>query len=85
MQLKLVLQNGLQQKKTPAHTDIEFIKKAWTSKDKVKKLLGFFRTATLIQDWKAAEASEMLSRDCTWHHFLKKLRSCYKPTKNPII
>ena len=27
----------------------------------------------------------MLSRECTWGHFLKKLRSYYKPTENPII
>ena len=72
-------------KKEPAHTDIEFIKNTWISKDQVKKLLGFFVTTRLIQDWKAAETNEVLSRDCTWDHFLKKLRSYYTPTENPII
>ena len=39
MQLKLVLQNGLQQqgKNSFMYTDIEIIKKPWISKDKVKK------------------------------------------------
>ena len=57
----------------------------WNSKDKVKKLFVFFATTILIQDWKAAEPNEALSRDCTWDHFLKKLWSYYKPTGNPII
>ena len=35
-------------KKEPTYTDMEFIKNAWISKDKVKKLLGFFATAGLI-------------------------------------
>ena len=72
-------------KKEPADANIEFIKNRWISKDKVRKLLGFFAKARLIQDWKAAEPNELLSRDCTWDHFLKKLRSYYKPTENPII
>ena len=72
-------------KKEPTYADMEFIKNMWISKDKVKKLLGFFATARLIQDWKAAEPNEVLSRDCTWDYFLQKLRSYYKPTENPII
>ena len=64
---------------------MEFIKSTWISKDKVKKLLGLFGTARLIQDWKAAEPNEVLSRDYTWDYFLQKLRSYYKPTENPII
>ena len=39
----------------------------------------------LILDRKAAEPNEVLLRDCAWEHFLKKLWSYYKPTKNPII
>ena len=84
MQLKLVLQNGLP-KKEHAHADIKFMKNTWISKDKVRKLLGFFATTRLIQDWKATKPNEVLSRDCTWDHFLKKMRSYYKPTENPII
>ena len=61
-------------KKETIHTDMEFIKNMWISKDKVKKLLGFFATARLIQDWKAAEPNEVLSKDCTWDYFLQKLR-----------
>ena len=49
-------------KKEPTHTDTEFIKNMWISKDKVKKLLGFFTTARLIQDLKATEPNEVLSR-----------------------
>ena len=57
----------------------------WISKEKERKLLGFFAANRLIQDWKASEPNEVLSRDCTWDHFLKKLRSYYKPTENSII
>ena len=52
-------------KKEPAHTDTELIENMWSSKDKVKKLFVFFATTILIQDWKAAEPNEALSRDCT--------------------
>ena len=46
-------------KKEPAHTDVEFIRKTWISKDKVKKILWFFATTRLIHDWKAAEPNEV--------------------------
>ena len=72
-------------KKETEYTDIEFIKNMWISKEKVRKLLGFSAANRLIQDWKASEPNEVLSRDCTWDHFLKKLRSYYKPTENSII
>ena len=72
-------------KKEPTYTDMEFIKNMWILKGKVKKLLGFFATARLIQDWKAAEPNEVLLRDCTWDYFLQKLQSYYKPTENPTI
>ena len=76
MQLKLVLQNGLQQQRKNLfiYTDIEIIKKPCISKGKVKKnfwkktlikTFGFFATTRLIQDWKAAEPNEVLTRDCT--------------------
>ena len=54
------------------------------SKDKVRKLLGFFATARLQQDWKAAEPDEN-SRNCTWKDFLKKMRTYYKPTENTTL
>ena len=53
--------------------------------DLVRQSFWVFATARLIQDWKAAEKNEVLSRNCTWDYFLKKLRSYYKPTENPII
>ena len=37
-------------KKQPTYTDMGFIKRMWISKDKVKKLLGFFATGRHIQD-----------------------------------
>ena len=49
-------------KKGPTHTDTEFIKNMWIRKDKVKKLLGILTTARLIQDLKATEPNEVLSR-----------------------
>ena len=59
-------------KKEPTYRDMEFLKNTWILKDKVKKLLGFFATARLTQDWKAAEPNEVLTRDCTWDYFLQK-------------
>ena len=47
-------------------------KKKGISKDKVRKLLGFFATTRLVQDWKAAEPNKVLLKDCTWDLFLKK-------------
>ena len=64
---------------------MEFIKNTSISKDKVKRLLEFFTTPRLIQDWKATESNEVLSRDCIWDYFIQILRLYYKPTKNPII
>ena len=50
-------------------------KKKGISKDKVRKLLGFFATTRLVQDWKAAEPNKVLLKDCTWDLFLKKTLS----------
>ena len=47
-------------------------KKKGISKDKIRKLLGFFATTRLVQDWKAAEPNKVLSKDCTWDLFLNK-------------
>ena len=54
------------------------------SKDKVRKLLGFFATNRLQQDWKAAEPVEA-NRRCTWAEFLTKMRAYYKPTENSTL
>ena len=37
--------------------DIDTIRNEWISKDKVRKLLGFFSSLRLQQDWKAAESN----------------------------
>ena len=89
IQLKLMLQNGLQKQRKNLHIQIlnlkKTYKKTWISRDKSKHCLGFFTTTRLIQDWKTAEPNEVLLSECTWGHFLKKLQSYYEPTKNPII
>ena len=54
------------------------------SKDKVRKLLGFFATVRLQQDWKAAEPVAT-NRDCEWKDFLKKMRDYYKPSENSTL
>ena len=54
------------------------------SKDKVRKLLGFFATLRLQQDWKAAEPEEA-NRNCSWKDFLTKMRNYYKPTENSTL
>ena len=79
----LFLKNTSQRLKGLVHTDIEFMKKRGSRK--TKKLLGCFATTRLIHDRKTLEPNEVLSRDCTWDHLLRKLRSYYKPTENPII
>ena len=54
------------------------------SRDKVRKLMGFFATVRLQQDWKVAEP-DAASRDCLWDAFLTKMRAFYKPTENSIL
>ena len=86
MQLKLVLQMWQQQQRKNLKIQMLNLKNNMLiSKDKVKTLLGFIAITRLIQDWEGAEPNEVLSRDCTWDHFLKNLRSYFKPTENPII
>ena len=60
------------------------IRNELVARDKVRKLLGFFATVRLQQDWKAAEPVEA-NRDCTWKDFLKKMRAYYKPTENTTL
>ena len=60
------------------------IRAAIISKDKVRKLLGFFASLRLQQDWKAAEPAEA-DRNCSWAHFLAKMRAYYKPTENSTL
>ena len=60
------------------------IRKEIVAHDKVRKLLGFFATKRLQQDWKAAEPIEA-NRDCTWTQFLAKMRAYYKPTENSTL
>ena len=54
------------------------------SRDKVRKLLGFFATVRLQQDWKAAEPVEE-NRNCSWKDFLTKMRGYYRPTENSTL
>ena len=54
------------------------------SKDKVRKLLGFFASVRFQQDWKAAEP-EAQNRNCSWKTFLEKMRAFYKPTENSTL
>ena len=59
---------------------IEAKRQEWISKYKVRKLLGFFATVRLQQDWKAS-----LLIDFPWEHFLQKMREYFKSTENFII
>ena len=54
----------------------------WISKDKVRKLLGFFASPRLIQDWRAAEPD---ATNVSWETFIEKMETYYKPTENRII
>ena len=61
------------------------IRQSSKSKDKVRKLLGFFCSIRMQQDWKAAEPDADKRSGCTWDYFLSKMRAFYKPTENSTI
>ena len=71
--------------KAPTNDVIEEVRRQWISKDKVRKLLGFFATARPQQDWNVAETDQYLSQNSTWEDFLEKMRLYYKPTEHYII
>ena len=52
----------------------------WVSKDKVRKMLGFFSSLRFQQDWKAAKTAT--DTEPTWNDFLTRMRAYYKPTEN---
>lgn len=45
---------------------LEAMQQEWISKDKLRKLLGFFATVRLQQDLKAAENNPPLLIECPW-------------------
>ena len=57
----------------------------WVSKDKVRKLLGFFSSPPLHQDQKAAESNPKFLAKCCTGLFLETMRLYYKSTENQII
>ena len=69
----------------PSAEQNKAIRAAWTSKDMVRKLLVFFASVRLQQDWKAAEPDKDVARTCSWEDFLIKMRAYYKPTENRIL
>lgn len=87
---KNILDNGVLQWKSehenndPTAAQIIAIRNDIISKDKVRKLLGFFATMRLQQDWKAAEPIAE-NRNCTWKNFLQKMQAYYKPTENSTL
>ena len=87
---KNVLDNAVLQWKSehadadPSAAEIITIRNNLISKDKVRKLLGFFSTLRFQQDWKAAEPVEA-NRNCSWTAFLTKMRTYYKPTENSTL
>ena len=56
---------------------------SWVSKDKVRRMLGFFASSRFQQDWKAAKTAA--DTEPTWDTFLTRMRNYYKPTENRII
>ena len=75
---------SLHQDADPSAAQKIIIRNNLISKDKVRKLLGFFSTLRFQQDWKAAEPTEA-ERNCTWTAFLTKMRTYYKPTENTTL
>ena len=68
-----------------AEKDTEIIRNEWISKDKVRKLLGFFSSLHLQQDWKVAESNPDILKNAEWDYFIDRMRQYYKPTENQII
>ena len=66
----------------PTVVEEKIIREAWTSIDKTLKLLGFFASPRLLQDWKAAKGAEI---EPTSDTFLTLMQAYYKPTENHII
>ena len=52
-----------------AEKDIEIMQNKWVSKDKVRKLLGFFSSPPLHQDQKAAESNPKFLANAEWDYF----------------
>ena len=65
--------------------DIDTIRNEWISRDKVRKLLGFFSSLRLQQDWEAAESNPDILKNAEWDYFIERMRQHYKPTENQII
>ena len=61
---------------------IDTIRNEWISKDKVWKLLGFFSSLRLQQDWKAAESNPDILKNAEWDYFIERMRQYYKPFCN---
>ena len=69
----------------PDFNEKQTLKNAVKSKDKVRKLLGFFATYRLQQDWKAAVPITANRDGSTWENFVETMRTYYKPTENSTL
>ena len=88
---KHVLDNGIEKWKAengnPEAVTVaqkEAVKVNIQSRDKVRKLLGFFASHRLQQDWKSAEPVSK-NRICSWNDFKTKMQTYYKPTENTTL
>ena len=54
--------------------DIDTIRNEWISKDKVRKLLGFFSSLRLQQDWKVTESHTEILKNAEWDYFMERMR-----------
>ena len=75
---------------TPSPAQLKTISDDWISKDKFRKLLGFFASIRMQQDWKAAKSqsatiANVSDMDIKFECFLLAMRDYYKPTENHII
>ena len=62
---------ALNNKHEPSEKDIETVRNKWVSKDKVRKLLVFFLSPRLQQDWKATEPNPELLTNAEWDYLLE--------------
>ena len=69
----------------PDVNQLKSIRNDWISKDKVRKLLGFFASIRLQQDWNAAKENTNDGNNVKWDTFLTQMQAYYKPTENHII
>ena len=71
--------------KDPPSSIQENDREAWKSKDKVRRLLGFFSAKSFQDDWKAALPDTEERKNADWKEFIDLISKYYEPTENKTL